>query len=124
MPPSNPPLYPTELPVRYLPFFPQRFSAAFFAIAFLFAAVSFSALALPPLDAPSFDNATAAGFRVSCSGGGSAEGGTGLGPLPVAASATAFAIWVKSIRLLAREGMRYNVAPVHRGVNRRRRLAG
>jgi hypothetical protein len=48
----------------YRSFF-QRASAAFLAICFRFLADSASARALPPLEAPSLDNATAAGFRVS-----------------------------------------------------------
>jgi hypothetical protein len=83
--------------------FPHRFAAACFAMAFRFVADSAFALALPPLLAPSLLKATAAGFRVSFSGG--VPGGTGRGPSPRAASATALAIWVKSRRLLARVGM-------------------
>jgi len=43
--------------------------AAFFALALRCFAVILSALALPPLDAPSLDNATAAGFFFRSSGG-------------------------------------------------------
>lgn len=77
-------------------FDPHRFAAAFLAMSLRSLAVNAFALALPPFDAPSFDNATAAGFLVS--------GGSG-GALPVAMSATRFAICVKSSRLLAREGI-------------------
>jgi len=49
----------------------QRANTAFRAIAERFAADSALARAWPPLDAPSFDRATAAGFRVSGSGVGS-----------------------------------------------------
>src|SRR5271170_6204333 len=48
--------------------FPQRALAAFLAILLRCFAVRLSALAFPPLDAPSFDRATAAGFFM-CSGG-------------------------------------------------------
>lgn len=70
--------------------FPHRFLAAFFAIAFRFAADRLLARAFPPLDAPSLDSATAAGFRVSFTGG--APGGRIAGPTPVAASTTDLAI--------------------------------
>ena len=51
-------------------FFRQRASTALRAIADLFAAESLAALARPPLDAPSFASATAAGLRVSGGSGG------------------------------------------------------
>jgi len=61
------------------------------------------ARAFPPLLAPSLLMATACGLRVSFAGG--LPGGRIGGPLPVAASTMALAIWVKSRRLLARAGM-------------------
>jgi hypothetical protein len=70
--------------------------AAFFAISLRFRADSFSARAFPPLLAPSADNATACGLRVSGADGGA---------LPVAMSTTRLAFWEKSNRVLARVGM-------------------
>lgn len=43
----------------------HRAAAAFFAIIFRFRSDRDAARASPPLDAPNFDSATAAGFRVS-----------------------------------------------------------
>jgi hypothetical protein len=77
--------------------------AAFLAIARRLAFESDFARAAPPLLAPSLLNATAWGLRVSFGGG--LPGGRIGGPSPVAASTTAFAIWVKSRRLLARAGI-------------------
>jgi len=54
-------------------YFPHRAAAAFLAIIFRLLADKLSARALPPLDAPSFDSATAAGFFSRsglCSGSG------------------------------------------------------
>jgi hypothetical protein len=87
--------------------FPHLAFAAFEAILLRCFAVRLSALALPPLDAPSLDNATAAGF-FTCSGGCSS--GTPSHVSPMASSITDRASRFESfgrclLVLLARVGM-------------------
>jgi len=87
--------------------FLQRASAAFLAIAFRFRSDREAARARPPLDAPSLDSATAAGFLVS---GTSGRFGNGL---PSIVSPIRFSMTDRASRLgsrgclgvLAREGM-------------------
>src|SRR5689334_17818698 len=83
--------------------FLQRARTALRAMAERFEADSFAARALPPLDAPSFDSATAAGFRVSGSGEGS-------GACPVASCTICHASWFASRGrfLRARAGMAHS----------------
>jgi hypothetical protein len=89
----------------YLDF--HRAAAAFCAINFRFRADRLAARANPPLDAPSFDSATAAGFRES---GGSADLSRGLPSIfaPMRSSTTDLASRFGSrgrFGVLAREGM-------------------
>lgn len=80
-------------------------------MAFRFAVLSAFARAFPPLDAPSLDNATAAGLRVSASGSGMGEPSRRS---PMASSTTRRATAVKSrpvdfdFGLLAREVMAHS----------------
>ena len=79
-------------------------AAAFLAIIFRRRADKDSARALPPLDAPSFDSATAAGFRVS-SGGFSRGVPSKLSRIACSTTERATVAKSRSLPLLAREGM-------------------